>query len=531
MREVSAFQPRRAEGLNYGLVAYWRLNGLTDEMGTYTLTNNGSVTFSTGKIDNGAVFSNSTTQSLTRASVPFGTAGTIAFWAFINTGDTGGYFHDASSANRYYFYYDSSGGGGVSLNGAAGPTISASAITFNQYNHIVITWDNSLGSDKIKVFINDSQYGTSNNAISASTPATFYIGNRYSNTGVQDSMNGVIDEFGVWNRALSSTEISELYNSGSGKQLPSQILSTKAYYPLNGSSTDFSGNGNHGTDTSVTYPQGRFGQGARFNGSSSKISATITGQSTFTALCWFQSIANGQYILVRRNAGNNANYNITFNGNKLQISSFDGTNYLSIDSVQNIILGRWYSVVAVFSGASSRLYINGNYENSGTLGTFTSGNDFYLGANATASFFNGYIDEVIIENRAWSAQEIETYYRKSVLNYRQKSFAQMIYTYTDSLLKGTYTLTGKNLTTLQNYVRQLLKGTYTVTGKNLTVAKQYMASLLKGAYTLTGKILTVPTTWIGRTKHSATWTNRSKNSSTWTNRSKNSSTWTNRPKS
>jgi len=45
-------------------------------------------------------------------------------------------------------------------------------------------------------------------------------------SGVGQFFKGIIDEVGIWNRALTSTEISELYNSGNGLQYPFGISPT-----------------------------------------------------------------------------------------------------------------------------------------------------------------------------------------------------------------------------------------------------------------------------------------------------------------
>ena len=40
------------------------------------------------------------------------------------------------------------------------------------------------------------------------------------NTTPSGLFNGSIDAFNVWNRVLTATEVTELYNSGNGKQYP-----------------------------------------------------------------------------------------------------------------------------------------------------------------------------------------------------------------------------------------------------------------------------------------------------------------------
>lgn len=68
-------------------------------------------------------------------------------------------------------------------------------------------------------------------------------------------------------------------------------------YHLNGNSIDYSGNGQNGADTNISYAAayGKFGQGAAFNGSSSKINiraiTTLTGN--FFIAFWISNVGSG----------------------------------------------------------------------------------------------------------------------------------------------------------------------------------------------------------------------------------------------
>lgn len=307
---------------------------------------------------------------------------------------------------------------------------------------------------------------------------------------------------------------------------------TKAYYPLNGNSRDFSGNTNTGTDTSVTYPQGRFGQGARFNGTSSVItvadSASLVPPTTLTISCWFQLLTNTgtRQVLVSKwsDTSNQRSWFLNATPTSLELFTSDSGADPTVASVSysgTFRLGTWYHGLVTYSSGSIIIYVNGLRVASGTgrSSLFASTSSLRMGArNSTnTEFLSGLLDEVIIENRVWTAAEVSTYYRKSVLNHKQKSFAQMVFTYTSELLKGAYTLTGKEISVFKNYVVQLLKGAYTLTGREITNSRGYIAQLLKGTFTLAGKVLRVPITWVNSTKNSASWTDATKNSSTWTN--------------
>lgn len=47
-----------------------------------------------------------------------------------------------------------------------------------------------------------------------------FIANFFANSGGPDPLKGAIDEIGMWKRALTTAEITQLYNGGAGLQYP-----------------------------------------------------------------------------------------------------------------------------------------------------------------------------------------------------------------------------------------------------------------------------------------------------------------------
>ncbi|MEM4839846.1 MAG: LamG-like jellyroll fold domain-containing protein [Candidatus Micrarchaeaceae archaeon] len=64
--------------------------------------------------------------------------------------------------------------------------------------------------------------------------------------------SGSIANVQVYNTALSSNDIKALYQEGIGGA-PIKIQNLVAWYPLNGNANDYSGNGNNGVPSGVTY--------------------------------------------------------------------------------------------------------------------------------------------------------------------------------------------------------------------------------------------------------------------------------------
>jgi len=214
---------------------------------------------------------------------------------------------------------------------------------------------------------------------------------------------------------------------------------TKAYYMLNNDCVDISGQANHGTPTSITYPQGKFGQAARFNGSTSLITIADNanlrfGTSNFTISVWIKpsTVAAGtKEIICKKNAGTNGGWDLYLAGNSLhwiQQSIIDYTTSITVNT-------DWTHIVASSSSNTITFYKNGIRldSNAFTSPNYNLTNPLTIGGEVGTPSFPGLIDEVIIESRALSAKEVETYYRKSMLNYGfKKSIWRLLLSFTIS---------------------------------------------------------------------------------------------------
>ena len=84
---------------------------------------------------------------------------------------------------------------------------------------------------------------------------------------------------------------------------------------------------------------------------------------------------------------------------------------------------QWTNVVLVLTSSSSKFYINWQYVNSwGAMQTWYSTtnlsiNTAWIADNPTAQSWTNYMDELIIENKERTAQEISDYYNLTKSNY------------------------------------------------------------------------------------------------------------------
>ncbi|MEX1382612.1 LamG-like jellyroll fold domain-containing protein [Lutibacter sp.] len=205
--------------LEVDLVSYYTLNetsGTTaeDVHGTNDGTNNGATVNVAGKIGTAYDFDGTNDY----VSVSFGeTFSAITYSWWMAWDDSG------TSATQVVFESDTTAEGLVYTGSGATDSIAVrigtdltdalfeSAIPDSGWHHYVATWD---GTD-VKLYVDGTEHGSSPISRAWSNPSftSFYIGARAGNSV---NFDGKIDEVGIWSRALTSTEISDLYNSGDG---------------------------------------------------------------------------------------------------------------------------------------------------------------------------------------------------------------------------------------------------------------------------------------------------------------------------
>ena len=222
--------------LTTSLVSYYNMQGNSnDYWGAYNGVDT-SMAYGTsyGKVSEGANFngSNSLISSLylpfTATNVPW----SIGFW--FNT----------TQGQNYIFGWSTNGDGvGIGADGNASGTMSihfdngisnATLWTTNTYDdgtwHYAVITYSGLNSEYISnaaIYIDGTSVATSSNRTlsggSGVAGTALEIGNRYT---YSTPYSGNLDEVGIWNRVLSSTEITDLYNGGSGQTMVSDTLTT-----------------------------------------------------------------------------------------------------------------------------------------------------------------------------------------------------------------------------------------------------------------------------------------------------------------
>ena len=282
--------------LSTNLIAYYKFNSgalTTDSVGSYTLTNNGSVAETTdGKIGNGADFGSTNSSKSFKYNANLGIAGTgaitVSYWWKLSADIGVGVsyypwaYRSTLTADRYLqiSYLNSAGTRQFQIDGSSGYIYGTFSMG-TDWHHIVLT--RAAGSAAtISLYIDG-------NLLCSGAGGTYAAaGQNYFSLGYEGGSayaSGIMDEVGVWSRALSANEVTQLYNSGLGTQY--SFTNTKGY--------------NNGTVTGALpvpsqNPAIPASLAYKFNGSSDYITVpNIAGIKTVSA--WVKPASTSQSYL------------------------------------------------------------------------------------------------------------------------------------------------------------------------------------------------------------------------------------------
>lgn len=238
------------ESLNVGLIAYYDFNessgNLTDKVrGKHNGTLVGSVNYETTGIIGGAIDFPGSTDYFSVADHPdfnFEINGvyTFSLWLnldardstqrpFLSLKDTGGGAEDTlhllatkATQDGYWGRSEQSDGthiGEVALGSQAGHI-------GNWVHHVV----RANGTDWDWWINGDLAYTTSYDGTINDAPKPLFIGAGHEIPA--NSHNGDMDELGVWNRSLTNSEITDLYNNGSGMTYSTDLIPPTTTTPI-----------------------------------------------------------------------------------------------------------------------------------------------------------------------------------------------------------------------------------------------------------------------------------------------------------
>ena len=287
------------------------------------------------------------------------------------------------------------------------------ALVPGEWSHVVAVHD---GAEDI-IYINGEK--ANSKAVSGTLKAAsapFGLGWNPIDNG--NNMVGSLDDVIVFNRALSATEVTDLYNAQ--KNAPSSSDPLIANYTFTNNADDVTAYKNNASSNDAQLAKDRFKKANRaysFDGTASSMIAANSAQqnSDYTTIAFWINVknlpVNGEAFILS-NGGWQERWKISLPSHGKPVFTTNGTGGISdMDSGNSALTpGTWTHVAMTHDGAKDKIYINGqpvaSKDVTGTLHSTTQPLGFGWNPIDGGNFLDGSLDEVRIYNRALTDQEV-----------------------------------------------------------------------------------------------------------------------------
>jgi len=231
------------------LISYWKLDeasgNAVDSQGSNTLTNFNTVDFNAGKINNGADFGSANTNKYLEVSNNLGIDGGVIsmnLWVNITTIPTSGNVahlivqgNNVSKTINFMRYFND--GGTLKIQFSRGKNDVGDQLVQHTYTLTTGTWfmlTYTYDGTTITAYIDGTSVGTAAASGDGTGVMTFVNGvrlARHTLTGGASYLSGKLDEVGAWNKTLTASEVTTLYNGGAGLSYPfTSTANTGAFF-------------------------------------------------------------------------------------------------------------------------------------------------------------------------------------------------------------------------------------------------------------------------------------------------------------
>lgn len=448
-----------------GLVGYWPFDGnANDESGN---GNNGTVNGATLTTDrfgnaNSAYAFDGIDDYITGNSTNLSAASTnkltIASWINVNQLATAPaaskvFTHTNNATNEIQQYalsinsngsiYFLAGNGEFENNG---PNLSPTGqIQSNTWVHLAVV----VSIDSVKLYLNGNVVMSKpENDNFPINPVDLFVFSSFTNTTFNKLFNGSIDDTGIWNRALTEQEITDLYNAELSTPCDATVdLGPDTLGLCAGDSILLDAGAGYDNydwstgDTSQTIYASNSGSysvtvgdgvgvdndySMSFDGAGNQDinipeSASINSiNDKLTIMAWVKTLGdlNGENPrIIDRSEGNGGGTDRWFlthtSSNILQFGVGQGATQ-TVTGSSPLTIGEWIAVAAVYDAGGVTLYENGTPDGSGNISisdlSHVENVAMSIGSvNGDNSFWNGSLDDIHIWNTALTQSEIQQY--------------------------------------------------------------------------------------------------------------------------
>ncbi len=295
------------------------------------------------------------------------------------------------------------------------------------------------------VYLNSTLFATQQlpTSLSLLEKSPYYIGDDAWQTTGYDTFNGSIANVQLYSSFLTPQQINILYKEGING-VPLSNAGLVGWWPLNGNTNDYSGNGNNGKiNYNVSFVNQRLSvpynySVASFNGQNSYIIANVinlpTGNNERTVVAWFnvpvEPPSGDQTSLFAYGTANNCDQTFWVSVSGTGATCDNGQIFIdnwctcqAFPGLTTLNLNSWYFVAFEYNGTYQIGYLGNNGGNLVKVdqpeSISTGSSPFYIGYWIVRNYFDGSIANVQIYNTALSSSKIQQLYLQGLPQYKR----------------------------------------------------------------------------------------------------------------
>jgi len=233
--------------------------------------------------------------------------------------------------------------------------------------------------------------------------------------GSSNYFQGIIDDVAIYDVALDSTTIRQLYHNHSHSDLV-------ASYYFDGNAIDASGNGHDGSINGASWAPDRNGQADQalsFDGNDYVLvndHPDLRFNQALTITAWIRESSRGSFAKVLSRRSGSYFYFLGVDNGKPYGGIGDGSDFTVTQKTIDMPLDQWHFIAFVYdsSADSMHIYYDGVYDERVVTRSLPlmTGVDLSIGADfeGTNNYFEGLIDSVAIYDQALTSEEIRANY-------------------------------------------------------------------------------------------------------------------------
>jgi hypothetical protein len=335
--------------------------------------------------------------------------------------------------------------------------VGSGTAAVNTWTHLVGVYNATAGS--MRLYINGTLNANAAHTVTWNATGKAFAGRLHWANVDQNYFDGQLDDIRIWNRALSDTDVSDLYNATA---TTGPALRWDMDEGSGTTTADRTGSNNYGTLGSAatwTTTAHSNGHALSFDASSNAYVAArgpaVDTTQSFSVAAWVNLASTSSTYIVASQIGTTSSAFILkyepgggINGWDFLMTQTDATSPVQDHAYTNgnASTGVWTHLVGVFNAGNNTttLYVNGTQNATGTHSTkWNATGAVNIGRlrwnGAYNNNFTGKIDDVRIYQRVLSATDVTDLYNDVV-----PGLSGSVYLSTQPFLFGNRSMTGAN---------------------------------------------------------------------------------------